>query len=60
VTHLAAALGVPTVAVFGPTDPARWAPRGRGRVKIVRAPDGDLAKLAVADVLEAVNVVTSH
>ncbi len=28
ITHLAAALGVPTVAIFGPTDPAVWAPRG--------------------------------
>ena len=28
VTHLAAALGVPTVAVFSATDPATWAPRG--------------------------------
>ncbi len=28
-SHLAAALGVPTVAVFGPTDPAVWSPRGR-------------------------------
>ncbi len=28
VTHLAALLGVPTVVLFGPTDPARWAPRG--------------------------------
>jgi heptosyltransferase III len=28
VTHLAAQLGVPTVALFGPTDPARWAPEG--------------------------------
>ena len=27
-SHLAAALGVPTVAVFGPTDPAVWSPRG--------------------------------
>lgn len=27
-THLAAMLGVPTVAVFGPTDPAVWAPPG--------------------------------
>lgn len=27
-THLAAALGTPTLAVFGPTSPARWAPRG--------------------------------
>ncbi|HWP56300.1 MAG TPA: glycosyltransferase family 9 protein [Candidatus Acidoferrales bacterium] len=27
-THLAAALGVPTIAIFGPTDSAVWAPRG--------------------------------
>jgi len=27
-THLATALQVPTVALFGPTDPRRWAPRG--------------------------------
>ena len=27
-THLAAALGRPTVAIFGPTDPAIWGPRG--------------------------------
>jgi heptosyltransferase III len=26
VTHLAAATGCPTVALFGPTDPSRWAP----------------------------------
>ncbi|MEX2219976.1 MAG: glycosyltransferase family 9 protein [Phycisphaerales bacterium] len=26
--HLAAQLGVPTLALFGPTDPARWAPVG--------------------------------
>lgn len=28
ITHLAAALGIPTVAIFGPTDPAIWGPRG--------------------------------
>lgn len=27
-THLAAQLGLPTVALFGPTDPRRWAPVG--------------------------------
>lgn len=27
VAHLAAAVGTPTVALFGPTDPLRWAPR---------------------------------
>jgi heptosyltransferase III len=28
ITHLSAHLGIPTFAVFGPTDPAVWAPRG--------------------------------
>lgn len=37
VTHLAALLGVRTVAVFGPTDPERWAPLG-DHVMIVRGP----------------------
>ena len=34
-THLAAALGKPTVALFGPTDPATWSPRGRS-VRVLR------------------------
>lgn len=29
ISHLAAVLHVPTVVLFGPTDPKRWAPRGR-------------------------------
>lgn len=36
-THLAAAVGSPTVAVFGPTDPRVWAPVGR-RVRTVGSP----------------------
>ncbi len=28
-THLAAALSIPTIACFGPTSPGRWAPLGR-------------------------------
>lgn len=30
VTHMAAALGVPTVAIFGPTDPVLWGPWPKG------------------------------
>lgn len=37
--HFAAALGVPTVALFGPTRPAKWAPRG-DRHRALRAVDG--------------------
>jgi ADP-heptose:LPS heptosyltransferase len=28
ITHLAAAAGTPVLALFGPSDPAVWAPRG--------------------------------
>ena len=34
-THLAAALGIATVVLFGPTDPGQWAPRG-DHVAVVR------------------------
>lgn len=29
VSHIAAFLGLPTLALFGPSDPVRWRPRGR-------------------------------
>ncbi|MBX3331979.1 MAG: glycosyltransferase family 9 protein [Nitrospira sp.] len=35
VTHLSALFGVPTIALFGPTDPQRWAPHG-SHVTILR------------------------
>jgi ADP-heptose:LPS heptosyltransferase len=38
ITHLAAACGVPVVAIFGPTDPAVWGPRGK--VEILPWPAG--------------------
>ena len=39
ITHLAAAVGTPVLALFGPTDPAVWAPRGPNvRVGRWRAP----------------------
>jgi heptosyltransferase III len=36
-THLATYLHVPTIALFGPTDPHRWAPRG-SHVSVVTGP----------------------
>src|ERR1019366_4359328 len=35
ITHLAAAVGTPVLALFGPTDPAVWGPRGEN-VRIAR------------------------
>ncbi|MGE5489406.1 MAG: glycosyltransferase family 9 protein [bacterium] len=52
ITHLAAAVGTPVVALFGPTDPAVWAPRGPS-VCVVRAPGGRMENLGVDDVLAA-------
>lgn len=54
ITHIAAALGIPVVALFGPTDPSHWAPRGPN-VRLLRAPDGALDGIPVADVLAAAN-----
>jgi ADP-heptose:LPS heptosyltransferase len=34
-SHLAAFMGLPTVVIFGPADPARWKPNGRS-VEVVR------------------------
>jgi heptosyltransferase-2 len=50
ISHLAAAVGTPCVLLFGPTDPAIWAP-ANPQVAIIEAPDGDLGQLALGDVL---------
>lgn len=44
ITHLAAALGTPTLALFGPSDPETWGPRGP-QVRIVQAAGGDWSLL---------------
>jgi ADP-heptose:LPS heptosyltransferase len=53
VTHLAGTLGVPTIALFGPTDPALWAPLGK-RVATLRSPTGRMEDLSPADVILAI------
>jgi len=57
ITHLAAAVGTPVVAIFGPTDPAVWAPRGE-RVAIVQARTVD--EIGVDNVLEAAGRLYKH
>ena len=51
ITHLAASVGTPVVALFGPTDPRIWAPRGR-QVRVIAKPA--LADIALDEVLAAV------
>lgn len=40
VTHLAALVGTPTVVLFGPTDPVRWAPWSRRTTVVTGNPCG--------------------
>lgn len=58
-SHLAAWVGLPSVVIFGPTDPARWRPLG-GAVEIVQPPlqcepcfEGEVANCAAGDCLAA-------
>jgi ADP-heptose:LPS heptosyltransferase len=52
ITHLAAAVGVPTLALFGPTAPNVWAPRGHN-VTVIRS--NPLDDLQLESVLNLVN-----
>lgn len=54
IAHLAAAVGAPCVLLFGPTDPAVWAPENAG-VQVLEAPDYDLTRLPTEAVRTAVN-----
>jgi heptosyltransferase-2 len=56
VSHLAAAWGAPVLALFGPTDPAQWAPVGP-RVRVLRAPDEKMDRLELEDVERAAREV---
>jgi len=49
ISHLAGAMGIPTVAVFGPTDPRKYRPLGP-RVQVVTASASSFVQPAVKDV----------
>ena len=55
ISHLAAAAGARCVLLFGPTDPAVWAPKGED-VKVLRPESGDLAKLPFETVCAALDL----
>ena len=52
-SHIAAAVGTPTLTLFGPTDPRLWSPRS-SQSRILRAPRRQLSALGVDSVLKAV------
>lgn len=66
-THLAAALGIPLVALFGPTDPERNGPSGPGAKVVLRdaasvtsykrssTEDPGMARISVEAVVEAIH-----
>ena len=50
-THLAAALGLPTIALFGPTNPHIWSPRGPN-VFIISSSDTHINTVSPTNVLK--------
>lgn len=59
ITHLAAAVGVPTLALFGPSDPGTWAPTGPA-VRVLRSPSGRMDALELDVVLAAAEELRSR
>jgi len=57
ITHLATAVGTPTLALFGPTNPAKWAPRGEN-VRVLQSTV--IADLRVEIVLEMACQMIHH
>ncbi|HXM32816.1 MAG TPA: glycosyltransferase family 9 protein [Chthoniobacterales bacterium] len=53
ISHIAAAVGARCVLLFGPTDPAIWAPVGE-KVMVLRAPQQRMRLLAVEMVVAAI------
>ncbi|HTH46932.1 MAG TPA: glycosyltransferase family 9 protein [Candidatus Limnocylindria bacterium] len=49
ISHLAAALGLPGIVLWGPSNATVWRPRS-DRFELLTAPGGDLASLTVAEV----------
>ena len=49
IMHSAVALGVPTVALFGPTNPRKWGNYGPCH-RVLESPDGSMASLPVDEV----------
>ncbi|HBA84508.1 MAG TPA: hypothetical protein DCZ95_10480 [Verrucomicrobia bacterium] len=54
ITHLASALGLPTVALFGPSNSSIWGPRGDKTV-IVAAREGVLQNIMANEVVNILN-----
>jgi len=58
ISHLAAAVGTPSLLLFGPTDPAIWAPQN-AQVRVLRARNRTLEEIATEEVLDSLGVLRS-
>ncbi len=56
ISHLAAAVGTPCLLLFGPTDPAIWAPVNP-QVRVLRSPDLTMAGITVDQLLTELDSV---
>ncbi|MGQ9681934.1 MAG: glycosyltransferase family 9 protein [Anaerolineae bacterium] len=59
-SHVAWACGVPSVVLFGPTDPARWAPLNGTLHRAVISPSRRLQDLSLQEVWSAVTEQLKH
>lgn len=59
ISHLAAAAGAPSVLLFGPTDPAVWAPANPD-VRVVASPTGDMRDIALDSVRAMADELLGH
>ena len=53
IAHLSAGLGISSVILFGPTEPAHWSPLGQS-VLALRGDGGDLDELSLDEVLDGI------
>jgi heptosyltransferase III len=61
VSHLAAAVGAPVIALFGPTNPAQWAPRGEKVMVLSAGPPGTaMDKIDVETVWDAAQKILAN
>lgn len=51
IMHVGAAVGIPVLSLFGPTDPTQWAPCG-ARNRYIASRSGDMNDITVAEVLQ--------
>jgi heptosyltransferase-2 len=55
ISHLAAAAGAKCILLFGPTDPAVWAPKNEN-VRVIHAPTGNVREIRCENVIRAMSL----